>query len=90
MGLHCLPRPVCPKIHCNRTNFNPQQGYLEDAVKVDAVRSLEKQMAGVTETCMKLLEKLDSLRFEEDNKEARAKRKSLVDKIQVHVLPIYF
>lgn len=58
------------------------RGYLEDAVKVDAVRSLEKQMAGVTETCMKLLEKLDSLRFEEDNKEARAKRKSLVDKIQ--------
>ena len=68
------------------------QGYLDDVqiegakqldVKVDAVRKLEKRMAGITETFMKLLERMDSLRFEEDNKEARAKRKSLVDKIQV-------
>ena len=44
-------------------------------------------MAGITETFMKLLERMDSLRFEEDNKEARAKRKSLVDKIQVKCSP---
>ena len=40
-------------------------------------------MKGLTETFMKLLERMDALRFEEENKEARAKRKSLVDRIQV-------
>lgn len=50
---------------------------------MDAVRQLEKRMAGVAENLMKLLEKLDTLRFEEGNKGARSRRKSLVDRIQV-------
>lgn len=59
------------------------QGFIDKDKQVDAVRQLEKRMAGVAENLMKLLEKLDTLRFEEGNKGARSRRKSLVDRIQV-------
>jgi len=47
------------------------------------VRQLEKRMASVGENLMKLLEKLDALQFEEDNKGGRGRRKTLVTNIQV-------
>jgi hypothetical protein len=50
------------------------------------VKHLEKRLAVVAETLMRLLEKLDALRFEESNKGGRGKRKSLVTKIQVFFL----
>lgn len=59
------------------------QGFIDKDKQVDAVRQLEKRMAGVAENLMKLLEKLDTLRFEEGIKGARSRRKSLVDRIQV-------
>ncbi|WAR04980.1 BAG1-like protein [Mya arenaria] len=59
------------------------RGYLDKEKRSDATKALEKRLASVAESLMRLLEKLDALRFEETNKGARGKRKSLVDKIQV-------
>ncbi|XP_045207507.2 BAG family molecular chaperone regulator 1-like isoform X2 [Mercenaria mercenaria] len=59
------------------------RGYLNKEQQADSIKHLEKRLAGVAETLMRLLEKLDALSFEEANKGARGKRKSLVNKIQV-------
>ncbi|KAL4237662.1 BAG molecular chaperone regulator 1 [Mactra antiquata] len=59
------------------------RGYLNKEQEPDAVKVLEKKLAGIAENLMRLLEKLDSLRFEEDNVGARGKRKTLVNQIQV-------
>ncbi|XP_060586291.1 BAG family molecular chaperone regulator 1-like isoform X2 [Ruditapes philippinarum] len=59
------------------------RGYLNKDQQSESVKHLEKRLAVVAETLMRLLEKLDALRFEESNKGGRGKRKSLVTKIQV-------
>lgn len=59
------------------------KGYLNKEQSTEQVKTLEKKLAGIAENLMRLLETLDSLRFDESNKGARGKRKSLVDKIQV-------
>ncbi|XP_052265093.1 BAG family molecular chaperone regulator 1-like isoform X2 [Dreissena polymorpha] len=59
------------------------RGFIDKDKQQDAVKKLQKRMAVVAEHLIKLLEKLDSLMFEESNKGARGKRKTLVDKIQV-------
>lgn len=58
------------------------RGFLDDAKKRDTLVYLDKQLAVVIENFTRMLESLDSLRFDEFNKEGRAKRKNMVDRIQ--------
>ncbi|KAK3612130.1 hypothetical protein CHS0354_031203 [Potamilus streckersoni] len=59
------------------------RGFIPEDTKLPAIKQFEKRLITATENLMKLLEKLDALAFDESNKEARAKRKTLVDKIHV-------
>ncbi|KAL5020305.1 hypothetical protein ScPMuIL_003197 [Solemya velum] len=58
------------------------RGYLQKDLKASALDKLRNQLGALSEQFMKMLEALDALHFEEDNKGARIKRKNLVDRIQ--------
>ena len=59
------------------------QGFLDEDKKEPSLRDVRKQLSVLVENCMKQLEHLDALRFDDDNKVARIRRKNLVDNIQV-------
>ncbi|KAL3886783.1 hypothetical protein ACJMK2_026755 [Sinanodonta woodiana] len=59
------------------------RGFLPEDTKLPAIKQFEKRLVSAAENLMTLLEKLDALTFDENNKEARSKRKTLVDKIHV-------
>ena len=59
------------------------QGYINDDLKLQALTQIKKRLGGTAEIFMKQLESLDALRFEENNKGGRGKRKTIVDRIQV-------
>ncbi|OWF42161.1 BAG family molecular chaperone regulator 1-like [Mizuhopecten yessoensis] len=58
------------------------RGFLDDQKKRDTLLQLDRQLKVVTENFTRMLETLDSLQFDEFNKEGRAKRKTYVDRIQ--------
>ena len=49
------------------------------------LEQLKKKLMEVTERFMRLLESLDSLRFDSSDPTSRGRRKAMVDKIQVGV-----
>ncbi|XP_071528609.1 BAG family molecular chaperone regulator 1-like isoform X1 [Panulirus ornatus] len=57
-------------------------GYLESRLCGEALCKLRKQLLGVNEEFMRLLEQLDGISFEENQTLARQKRKSVVKRIQ--------
>ncbi|XP_033758581.1 BAG family molecular chaperone regulator 1-like [Pecten maximus] len=58
------------------------RGYLDEEKKRYTLIKLDKDLASVIESFTRLLEKLDCFLFDEFNKEGRAKRKTIVDRIQ--------
>ncbi|XP_048254224.1 BAG family molecular chaperone regulator 1-like isoform X1 [Haliotis rufescens] len=58
------------------------KGFLEKKLQQPALQKLRKQILVASEAFMKLLESLDSLRFAEDNKGSKIKRKNMADRIQ--------
>ncbi|XP_060085612.1 BAG family molecular chaperone regulator 1-like [Ylistrum balloti] len=58
------------------------RGFLDEQKKRDTLVQLDKELAQIIENFERMLESLDCLRFDEFNKEGRAKRKSTVDRIQ--------
>lgn len=72
--------------YCNSPviyNFKPIQGFLDDSLKRPSLQKSRKRVANTIEQFMKLLESLDSLNLDTDNTGGRAKRKGLVDRINV-------
>ncbi|CAG0921596.1 unnamed protein product [Notodromas monacha] len=61
---------------------NFSSGYLPENLKTEALPKIKTNLRGVNEGFMKVLEKLDALRFTEDQKEAKLKRKDVVVRIQ--------
>ncbi|KAK3106835.1 hypothetical protein FSP39_000915, partial [Pinctada imbricata] len=61
------------------------RGFMDEAVRNDALKQIGKNLRGMTESFMKLLESLDGLQLESHNYGGRGKRKTLVDKIQVKI-----
>ncbi|XP_067667619.1 BAG family molecular chaperone regulator 1-like isoform X2 [Haliotis asinina] len=61
------------------------KGFLEKKLQSQALQKLGKQIRAMSEAFMKLLESLDALRFAEDNKGPRIKRKNMVDRIQKYL-----
>lgn len=59
------------------------RGFMKEDLRLPALKQLKKRLGGTTETFMKQLESLDELRFEENNKSGRGKRKTIVNRIQV-------
>ncbi|XP_063609523.1 BAG family molecular chaperone regulator 1-like isoform X1 [Penaeus indicus] len=57
-------------------------GYMEPHLCGEALGKLKKQLLGVNEEFMRLLERLDGISFEENQAPARQKRKSVVQRIQ--------
>ncbi|XP_041373929.1 BAG family molecular chaperone regulator 1-like isoform X2 [Gigantopelta aegis] len=58
------------------------KGFLDEDKKESSLREISRQLSVLTESLMKQLESLDALRFDDDNKVARTRRKNLVDNIQ--------
>ncbi|XP_056010175.1 BAG family molecular chaperone regulator 1-like isoform X2 [Ostrea edulis] len=58
------------------------RGFLDNSLKGPALQKSRKRVAHTIEQYMKLLETLDSLSLDESNSGGRAKRKSLVNRIQ--------
>ncbi|XP_062588260.1 BAG family molecular chaperone regulator 1-like isoform X1 [Saccostrea cucullata] len=58
------------------------RGFMDESLKAPALQKSKKRVAHVIEQYMKMLEALDSLNLDEHNTGGRAKRKSLVDRIQ--------
>jgi hypothetical protein len=63
-----------------------RQGFLDNSLKGPALQKSQKRVAHSIEQYMKLLESLDSLSLDESNSGGRAKRKSLVNRIQVNTM----
>ena len=59
------------------------QGFAPKQLMQESLPKLKKKVHMISEEMMKVLELLDGLTFTETQKEARAKRKCLVDKIHV-------
>ncbi|ESO90911.1 hypothetical protein LOTGIDRAFT_202646, partial [Lottia gigantea] len=59
------------------------KGFLSQDLIPQALSHLKKQVGNATEQLMKQFEILDALRFDEDNKQARVKRKNVADKLNV-------
>ncbi|XP_064093742.1 BAG family molecular chaperone regulator 1-like [Macrobrachium nipponense] len=77
----------CSRVESKLNDIIPQvngihNGYLDSKHCGEALGKLRKELLGVNEDFMRLLEQLDGLSFEEGQGPARQKRKSLVKKIQ--------
>ncbi|XP_068213107.1 BAG family molecular chaperone regulator 1-like isoform X2 [Palaemon carinicauda] len=77
----------CSRVESKLNEIIPQisgihNGYLDSKHCGEALGKLRKELLGVNEDFMRLLEQLDGLSFEEGQGPARQKRKSVVKKIQ--------
>ena len=66
---------------CAKEVKDIEDGYLASDHHEKALKALLKRCRGGTEEYMRLLEKMDAMQFEEHQSAARARRKSVVDKV---------